>query len=753
MLAAFVYPGLFYAGAAAATIPVLIHLLARRRFRRIRWAAIEFLIDAEKRNRRRILLEQIILLTLRCLAILLISLVISRPFVQPRGWTAILGGPQRTERIFLLDDSYSMGYGAGPETCFESAKQNLTRLLAWVQRNSPGDSVTVLRTSEPDVPLAAGVYLDEASATELSERIEALRPSQRTLQLDQAVQTIRRTLDENPGILSATLFVISDFQRVDWVESTAREDTSEARADEAVESVDFGSLFEDGRSLDVVLVAVGDQEASNRSLAGLSPAQGRFVAGIAGRIEAVVANQADAQADQLELQVSVGPLPAQAATIPTISARQTAVVPLDVSFAASGFEEIRVELPPDGLPVDDSRVEVVKVDDSLRLLVVNGEPSADAYLDEVHLLNAALRPAGPVFSGNSIQTADELELETAELSDFHAVILANTYRLSDPAVERLEAFVRGGGGLLIFLGDQVDPEAYNDALHAEGAGLLPVALSEIVQAPPGGVALAEGDYLHPVVRVFGGRDNPFRSNIAVNRFFGVQQGDEPPEDAPATAAVVPRIVAFLGDAERSPAIVEKRFGAGRVMLVTTSCDLEWNNWAKDPSYVVAMLETVQYIARHTATSEDRLVGEPIEIAIDPARHEPEAALRTPAYPAEREIGLSAVPAADGTGLVLRWEATHSAGVYRFVLRNRNGFDEQRLAAVNLDPREGDLTVAGEQDLRRVLPQVSFQYVTSAEELDELGAAGRKELWPGFLVAALLVLLGEQGLAFVFGRKS
>ena len=79
VVAAFVYPGLFYAGAASVAAPILIHLLARRRFRRVRWAAIEFLIDAEKRNRRRVRLEQWILLLLRCLAVLMIALVVSRP--------------------------------------------------------------------------------------------------------------------------------------------------------------------------------------------------------------------------------------------------------------------------------------------------------------------------------------------------------------------------------------------------------------------------------------------------------------------------------------------------------------------------------------------------------------------------------------------------------------------------------------------------------------------------------------------------
>ena len=83
VLAAFVTPALAWAGAGAVAAPILIHLLARRRFKRIRWAAMDFLIDAERRNRRRIRMEEWILLALRCLAVALLGLLVARPFITP----------------------------------------------------------------------------------------------------------------------------------------------------------------------------------------------------------------------------------------------------------------------------------------------------------------------------------------------------------------------------------------------------------------------------------------------------------------------------------------------------------------------------------------------------------------------------------------------------------------------------------------------------------------------------------------------
>ena len=88
MLAAFVWPALFFGGAGAIAAPILIHFFARRRYRRIRWAATRFLLQAVRRNKRRVWLEDLILLLLRCLAVLLIALLVSRtvhPVCQESG--------------------------------------------------------------------------------------------------------------------------------------------------------------------------------------------------------------------------------------------------------------------------------------------------------------------------------------------------------------------------------------------------------------------------------------------------------------------------------------------------------------------------------------------------------------------------------------------------------------------------------------------------------------------------------------------
>src|SRR5437588_794237 len=74
-LAVFQFP--LAAGAVAAgavSVPIIIHLLNRRRFRVMSWAAMRFLLAAQRKNSRRMRLEQLILLLVRCLLVLVVVL-------------------------------------------------------------------------------------------------------------------------------------------------------------------------------------------------------------------------------------------------------------------------------------------------------------------------------------------------------------------------------------------------------------------------------------------------------------------------------------------------------------------------------------------------------------------------------------------------------------------------------------------------------------------------------------------------------
>ncbi len=503
-LAAFVTPALLGIGAAAVSGPILIHLLARRRFKRIRWAAMDFLIDAEKRNRRRIRMEEWILLALRCLAIFLLGLMVARPFLSPAGVSAAWGGARQTERVFVLDDSFSMGYVSPDGTPFARAKEAVRRLVARVREDSPDDTVTILRMTAVDQPVAAGVFLDDTQSEQLLERLEGLTISERGIDLPSVFAGIAEYLNRDTDILSAAVYVISDFQRNDWGQRRAF--SSGVRLGPALsEALEAWAV--DDRGLSVTLVNVGEKDAGNTAVTALSLRGGQVVAGTTGIVEAKVANHAAQIRDQLPVRVSVGGRPQAAKNLGPLDEHQDVSVDMELEFLRVGDEAVRVELPEDRLAIDNTRFMSAPVVGAVRVLVVNGEPSADPYDDEVSLLATALRPEGEVFSGYEAVIVDEAELDTLGLSDFHAVILANVYRISEPAMESLERFARRGGGVMFFLGDQVDAELFNAAFYRSGDGLSPVRLTEVTR--PGDAAhLVIVDRLHAALRGVSRQDDP-----------------------------------------------------------------------------------------------------------------------------------------------------------------------------------------------------------------------------------------------------
>src|SRR5438270_12974970 len=124
---------------ALASVPIIIHLLNRRRFQRIDWAPMKYLKLTIKSNRRRLRIEQIILLALRTLAIIVLICAVARPVLSSTGLGAWLGGRTRTSRVMVIDDSLSMGYQIDRRSAFDSARDVASELA---RKIGAQDSVT-----------------------------------------------------------------------------------------------------------------------------------------------------------------------------------------------------------------------------------------------------------------------------------------------------------------------------------------------------------------------------------------------------------------------------------------------------------------------------------------------------------------------------------------------------------------------------------------------------------------------------------
>src|SRR5215471_5562663 len=173
MFESFLNPGYLIAGAALVSLPIIIHLINRMRFKRIRWAAMEFLLKSQKRNRRRLIIEQMILLALRCLLVLLAGFLVAR-FVgaKPTG--------QGATHIVVIDDTPSMAdqfAEKGPKTnSFEVAREQIKQLAHSAAQAPTHQQMKIYLLSDLDTVLF-DQRLNDRSTDRIEEKLRGLKPT------------------------------------------------------------------------------------------------------------------------------------------------------------------------------------------------------------------------------------------------------------------------------------------------------------------------------------------------------------------------------------------------------------------------------------------------------------------------------------------------------------------------------------------------------------------------------------------------
>ena len=731
-------------GLGLTAVPVIIHLFSRRRYRHVRWGAMRFLLEADKKNRRRVRFEQLLLLLLRCLAMALLALMVVRPFVRPGLVASMLGARGQVHRVIVIDDSASLGHGIGADAEFYQLREAVDRLLSWLAQEAPGDPVSIFLTSRPDEPAAASARLSSEDLDSLRDRVAKLEPTAFRARPRQAMAALAGVLAADGGQMQADVYVFSDFQRSDWIAS----DEQSASA----------SVFEPLREMQdaevrVILVGGGADQRDNIGIVGIELERPQTVAGIPVVVRIAVANFSPRTLHdvQLRLEVDGGPLPIE--PVESIGPGAVKTISTEVVFTDDGFRELSVAIDAlDHFSADDVRRAAVRVSDTLRALIVNGQPALDPYQDEVYLLRNALAPQGRVWSGIRTQVIDPSEIETTDLNAFDCVFLCNSPAPSEAATEVLQRYVAAGGGLVIFLGEEAaDLESYNQRLFKDGNGLLPLAMVQITTplGSPEGVGLLR-DSDHLITSAFGGE--------AISEYVHFRKYVQCDETRAADDAETGRsgavVLARYADANETPAIIEKRFGRGRVVLFTSTCDLDWNDWARsvDGSYVVAMQETMQAAARRNRHPSEFTAGGDLAVEVLPDLYELNADFKSPKFPDEPAVSVAAdeSAAAPGKSVVLTGPRATLLGTYRAELARRSGQVETRLLCVNLDPKESNLAVATEAEIDAMMTGIPYEYVALSDGFLDDSQQARHELWASLLIMLVLLLMIEQGLAWWFG---
>jgi hypothetical protein len=602
----FLTPAIFAAGAAATSIPIVIHLLNRRRFRTLIWAAMDFLLAAQRRNARRLRFQRWLLLILRILAILIIAAAIAQLTLNNTA-AAILGGSDRGI-VVVWDDSYSMGYhDAQKPSAFEKSRK---LLVDWIAHLPSSDKIALVRASSAAEPLVATPTLDHRSVEKAIQNAP----------LSDGGTDLAGALDRAAGIVESLEQTTHQRQVVLITDCTQgsihpRGAGDGADAAEAIKkSVEKVKKFAALRVIDM-----GQAKQYNLGVTRLETARPVIVAGHNADYRLSVYNGFDTPQTDVPVSVLVDGIVVASEKLSRIEpgSERDILVSHNITTPGRHLVEAKLTTPLDPLEIDDTRYLIANVVRELPVLIVDGSPGDQRTLGASTFLDRALAPVveGKNLSVFSPHVITELELPRTALDEYAAVVLTDTSAPDAATSETLRKYVSDGGLLIFFPGNRTNAEAVNRAIGDAGAKLLPATLGTQVRLESTtqtgeGLRLDPLNYTHPVLELFGAavrnNINPGLTTVQTTQYIKLSV----PHDS-----VAETIMKFT---DGSPAVLLGRVGRGKTVLFATSSDTSWTTWGALPSYAPFMHELLYYGISRQADDFTLPVGSTMHLAADVA---------------------------------------------------------------------------------------------------------------------------------------
>jgi hypothetical protein len=706
-------------------VPIIIHLLNRRKFREVRWAAMRFLLAAIRKNSRRIKIEQWILLAVRTLLILLVVLAMAKPYLESLGALPVIAG-RRTHRVLVLDGSLSMAYTVADVTRFEQAKTLAVQLVKDARR---GDAISVVLMADPPRVVIGDPSPNHA---EVQKEIEEIALPHGGTDLEATFRALDRVLEASTISQKEVVF-LTDLQAASWRRNG--DDDGLKRALAKLEAYKPRS----------VVIDLGKSGGENRAVTELRLRDPIITVDHSTIIRAVVHNYGPNRVDGLRVRLMVDGRLGPEHTPLNLEVGEDQPAVFNYTFTTPGDHLVEVQIDDDPLKLDNRRWLAVPVREHLNVLLVDGHFKPEPFQAETDYLAQALSPAATSQGSPSVihtEVVAESQLSRRDLSPYDAVALCNIAQFTEPEVAALDDYLKQGGGVVIFGGDQVVADNYNRLLYDDGKGIFPAALGPTV----GDAARKEAsfsfnplDYRHPIVDEFDGATDEVKASLTGTRTWQYHKLKLPP-GSPAQVAL-----AFdTGD----PAVIESRRHRGTVIVVATSADDGWNTWPLHRSYPPVMEKIMLVAASGRLAERNVRVGQPLDQALPPSGTAAAVAVVLP----DGQSVPTKLQAAGGVSQ-LHFEKTELSGAYQVKVGPPLVLESTFTA--NTNPAESDPTKLDRAGLADAMPGWSFAYLTNWKELTQSASSvsRRGELHRFLLYGVLMLLIVESILAWIYGHHA
>jgi hypothetical protein len=699
-------------GLAAAAIPILLHFFNLRKLRTIEFSTLSFLKELQRTKIHRLKLRQLLLLVLRTLLIVCIALAFSRPTLKG----ALPGGiaeRAKTTAVIIIDDSQSMTASDEKGELIQQAKN---AALGIVNILKDGDEAVILKLS--DVPSGWTQETPQAQRNLRAVRsaIEDIKPSYIHRTIESALRYGAKLLTASKNF-NKEIYLISDFQ-AGTMESASSGKTP------------AGALFEP--TTQFFFIPIGTGEAQNASVKSIQIPSSIFEVNKPFVIKAEIANASSSELRNHIVSAFLdGERVAQKGV--DIAAGRTANVEFTVVPRHAGYIEGAVEIEEDDLDFDNRRYFAVRIPDEIRVLMVGNKP-------DVHYIRLALQ-------AQSSDSSAALRMSEASWDRFSAsqmrkadvIIFSNPHEISQELAASVKTFLRNGGGLLLFPGNQLTSEAFNTTL-ARPLGISTIIPHEHqISQTQGGQSFVEFDRVDLQHPIFSG----MFEKADVKRASGASH-DNRTIESPRVSASLQFVPAqhsqtIITLTNGYPFLLEDRIGSGRALLVSIAANTEWSDLPVKGLFVPLIHRSITYLAQPSAADISSAAGD-------------EVTLKLSGFPSGRSVivkpgGIQVLvnPEQLGDNTVVRFAETDLPGIYSL----KSGDETLDKFSINVDPDESNIARASDTQRERLVKRLgiasgSVHVIGQARDIQREVMETRlgTELWKYFLLAALIIAVAE-----------
>lgn len=682
----------FLFGLAAASIPVIIHLLNLKKLQKIEFSTLAFLKELQKSKLRKIKIKQWLLLALRVLIILLVVMAFSRPTLKG----VAIGGTTsaaKTSVVFIIDNTISMSAVDEKGSLLNQAKTAALKLANLLQQ---GDDASIIFVSDenPDN------IFNTSNIEELKKKIEQIKKSDKRGNFQKAILIAGDILKESNNF-NKEIYILSDFQKNMMIDF------------QSLKNIE--SLFTENVRL--YTINYSGKIFSNLSIDKIESNTQIFEKDKPVTFSVQLTNHSNNNAENNVVSIFInGERNAQKSF--SVESGKSIKIDIESTIKNTGFVEVQARLEDDDINSDNNRYLNIYVPDKIPVIIFSDE------ISDAKFISLALEA-----SDGGILKIDEASLnqiQSYDLKKYSSVILIGTP--VESSLQRLKQYAENGGGILIFPSSKEDINSFkNICAYFNLAKQFSVAGK--INSTDKFFVFDKIELQHPLLQnIF--EDESKKQFESPEIYFHYKFSSEGKD----------KKIITLNDG--SSFLSEYKTGKGKVILCNTSPVLSWSNFPLKSIFVPLMTKSVFYLSAKDRELNNYLTGDELLISNN-ILLSPNIKIVKP--DSQEEFIKTNSQNQNG---VFNYSKTETAGNYK-IFSGENLVEE---FSVNINPLESETRYENDSEIQEYFEKINFKGIVKNIAKDKnpvslvLQSRYGSELWKYFLIVALLIAFAEMLLA-------